>query len=62
MIPFEGGNLNVTVSIGGSLKDRLASIMSAIKDGDDALYHAKKKARNLTIFTPHTTEAEIGTG
>lgn len=62
MISLEGGNLNVTVSIGGSLKDRLASIMSVIKDADEALYHAKKMGRNRTIFTPHTTEAEIGTG
>lgn len=54
LIPFEGQEINVTVSIGGSLKDKIADINSAIKAADAALYRAKNLGRNRTIFENDT--------
>lgn len=44
------GNIAVTVSIGGSMKEQLEHIDDAIKRADDALYIAKAKGRNRTFF------------
>lgn len=50
-IVCDGQLLNVTVSIGGSLKDQIATIIFAIKQADDALYQAKRTGRNKTVFS-----------
>ncbi len=42
--------ISVTVSIGGSLKDRLSDVDEAIQRADDALYRAKSGGRNRTVF------------
>ena len=46
----EGQMLRVTVSIGGSLKERLNDVDIAIKQADHALYRAKSAGRNRTVF------------
>jgi len=46
------GVIKVTVSVGGSLKDRLQDIEDTIKRADDALYRAKNGGRNRVIFDP----------
>jgi diguanylate cyclase (GGDEF)-like protein len=46
----EGHMLRVTVSIGGSLKERLNDVDIAIKQADHALYRAKSAGRNRTVF------------
>lgn len=51
-ITYEGEPINVTVSIGGSMKDRIDTINTAIKDADEALYRAKQGGRNQTVFAP----------
>lgn len=43
-------SVNVTVSIGGSLKDAYDGVEQAIQDADAALYKAKEHGRNQTIF------------
>ena len=50
VLDHEGARLNVTVSIGGSLKDRIKDIEMAIQEADEALYRAKNSGRNQTIF------------
>lgn len=47
---FEDTKITATVSIGGSMKDRLVDIDFAIKEADAALYRAKQGGRNMTIF------------
>jgi diguanylate cyclase (GGDEF)-like protein len=46
----EGQMLRVTVSIGGSLKERLNDVDTAIRQADRALYRAKTAGRNRTVF------------
>ncbi|EBA12850.1 GGDEF domain protein [Roseobacter sp. CCS2] len=52
VIEFDGHNLSVTVSIGGSLKERLKDVEFAIQQADQALYQAKANGRNRTVFAP----------
>ena len=52
LIETQTGQVRVTVSIGGSLKDRMENVSRAIHDADKALYAAKNRGRNMTIFTP----------
>lgn len=42
--------ISVTVSIGGSLKERLNDVAEAIQLADEALYRAKSGGRNQTVF------------
>lgn len=46
----KGLSVNVTVSIGGSLKDACDGVEQAILEADAALYKAKEHGRNKTIF------------
>ncbi len=50
-LTYEGQIIEVTVSIGGSLKQRIETIEAAIKEADVALYRAKNGGRNQTIFS-----------
>lgn len=50
LVRFDEKDINVTVSIGGSLKERISDINTAIKAADAALYRAKTSGRNRTIF------------
>lgn len=50
VIDLNEKSISVTVSIGGSMKDRVTDINRAIKISDDALYQAKAAGRNKTIF------------
>lgn len=43
------GDVNVTVSVGGSMKDQVDHVDDAIKRADDCLYQAKKLGRNRTV-------------
>lgn len=45
----EEHTVNITVSIGGSLKDQLEDINVSIKLADEALYRAKNAGRNLAV-------------
>ncbi|WP_296418523.1 GGDEF domain-containing protein [Pseudooctadecabacter sp.] len=47
---FGGHPVNVTVSIGGSLKEAFDSVDASIRDADAALYRAKSQGRNQTVF------------
>lgn len=51
--------ISVTVSIGGSLKDRVKDINLSIKEADDALYLAKRAGRNQTIFADDDDVADV---
>lgn len=53
-IQYQGITLNVTVSIGCSLKATCDGIEAAIQASDAALYRAKAAGRNRTVF------AEVG--
>ncbi len=50
VIDFQGQPVTVTVSIGGSLKERLEDVNLAIHQADQALYRAKSRGRNMTVF------------
>ena len=52
VVDYNGENLRVTVSIGGSLKERLMDVNHAIREADEALYRAKRTGRNRTVFAP----------
>lgn len=60
IIKFDCTDLNVTVSIGGSLKDALATVESSIKEADAALYEAKRAGRNCTIFAEGALNLKSG--
>lgn len=45
----DGVKVGVTVSIGGSLKERLSDINISIQQADAALYRAKENGRNQTV-------------
>lgn len=47
--PTASGEIKVTVSVGGSMKDRIEHIDAAIKRADDCLYRAKAGGRNQII-------------
>ncbi len=47
---FQDHAVSVTVSIGGSLKERLNDVTEAIQRADDALYRAKSAGRNRIVF------------
>lgn len=47
-------SINVTVSIGGTIKDKLTDINESIKEADESLYTAKQTGRNKTIFHKKT--------
>lgn len=51
LVPFEGRDIAVTVSIGGSLKEKIEDVTVAIKEADAALYRAKMLGRNQTVFS-----------
>lgn len=51
VLKFGGKDVRVTVSIGGSLKERLVDVNLAIKQADEALYRAKSGGRNMTVFS-----------
>lgn len=57
---FNGTRLRVTVSIGGSLKDRIKDIEMAIQEADQALYRAKNAGRNRTIFADALAGPDAG--
>ena len=50
MMAFQDREIHVTVSIGGSLKERLEDVNRAILQADEALYRAKSLGRNRTVF------------
>lgn len=50
LIQAETNAVRVTVSIGGSLRERIADIDRAISQADAALYRAKAGGRNRTVF------------
>lgn len=50
VIQSQDAKISVTVSIGGSLKDRITDITKSIQEADDALYAAKAGGRNQTVF------------
>lgn len=58
-ISFEDITVNVTVSIGGSLKQACDDIENSIQEADEALYRAKNEGRNRTVFAamPETDTA-----
>ncbi|MEM7469911.1 MAG: GGDEF domain-containing protein [Pseudomonadota bacterium] len=45
----DGVDVSVTISIGGSLKERMEDINLSIKAADAALYRAKQAGRNRTV-------------
>jgi len=53
----EGMEVRVTVSIGGSLKVRLAEVEKSIQEADEALYLAKAQGRNRTVFHTRRQDA-----
>lgn len=57
-VSFQDYVVSVTVSIGGSLKDRLKDLDESIQQADAALYRAKSAGRNRTVFETGITRDE----
>jgi len=55
----DDGEVKVTVSVGGSLKDRIEHVDEAIKRADDCMYRAKQQGRNRTIVDWDPLETAI---
>ena len=56
VMQVHGRELKVTVSIGGSMKERLEDVNLAIQQADEALYQAKNAGRNCTVFASANDE------
>lgn len=50
LIETDAGDVRVTVSVGGSIKDRLDDLEDAIRRADACLYQAKAMGRNRSVF------------
>ena len=61
VISIEDAQVRVTVSIGGSLRERIADIEEAIRQADAALYRAKEAGRNRTILASGDESSPDGT-
>ncbi|WP_068310773.1 GGDEF domain-containing protein [Aliiruegeria sabulilitoris] len=55
----DGLKFQVTVSIGGSLKDRTDEVNRAIRKADEALYRAKQLGRNRSIMSWVRTDGSV---
>lgn len=54
-----GAQIQVTVSIGASMKDSQSDVMRAIQAADLALYRAKEAGRNRSWFAPLQSQAPM---
>jgi len=61
-VPYDGEDLQVTVSIGGAEKTLAGDVDQVIKEADIGLYRAKASGRNCTIFADDAASAMARTG
>lgn len=47
--PGNSGNIQVTISVGASMKESLEKVEEAIRRADECLYRAKRSGRNKTV-------------